>query len=757
MCRYSTTDKYSVAVMASGGLLDTIAAIRAGLTPIWGSDTDTLSQKLWRDLTGSECHGNAFKINYQTLRRPKILKTGFPCPDYTGLGSQLGADGATGSLYLKQVELILKISPDAAIIEQTDNVVNINNGREVKQLISDLQSDYIVHHATIPVWVYGDPTNRKRFIIVALHKRLGASAHNYQFPTPTFNDKHYPTAADVAVPDAEVPAEYILEGEPTEVYHWKEPNPGHIHHVGNYGEGVGHCYSPHPLQSWWGLANTQLTSNGGARRVMLDWRPGKQVNQTRLTTPIETVRMASLSSTYMDWIRTYTSDDNTLRLLVNNGVPLRTSMAIDLSVVSSLKQAGSKPDVPANFHPDLTTQQRAQFQYADAVDPTRPSYCGRNSQCGCYNGPLVRDSTLEAYNTAHYNHQNSSPGIRSMMVDTGASGSLSFTDIEHYLQQSVPSQYSIAVAKGGATMRGSRDGYLPIFVLNTAKQPGFKDQTALDLNTTTVKDLRTELFSLDQPYRHGKFNVLLRQPDFESGVNELYRPATSDTPEVRIPLRYDYTGTGGWWIDYILHSQPSAAHQTLLQRHHEDMLQSNTEANAARLHHFTYSTDTARDLYEQIRCHSAVKSTVVAIDSDVTRVIAQIMAQTATITARHPDERNIKCVKAGLKHGREKLPIKLFHRRYGHIGNCDDTCDICKMIKGCMRHIYKTVDPYRDTRPAHTWSMDTITFSHRSQAGSKYATVLRCKATGVIKVLPLYLKSDIVTQFEQWVDQEDAS
>ena len=183
------------------------------------------------------------------------------------------------------------------------------------------------------------------------------------------------------------------------------------------------------------------------------------------------------------------------------------------------------------------------------------------------------------------------------------------------------------------------------------------------------------------------------------------------------------------------------------------MLQSNTEANAARLHHFTYSTDTARDLYEQIRCHSAVKSTVVAIDSDVTRVIAQIMAQTATITARHPDERNIKGVKAGLKHGREKLPIKLFHRRYGHIGNCDDTCDICKMIKGCMRHIYKTVDPYRDTRPAHTWSMDTVTFSHRSQAGSKYATVLRCKATGVIKVPPLYLKSVIVTQFEQWVKE----
>ena len=83
MCRYSTTDKYSVAVLACGGLLDTLAAIRAGLSPIWGSDTDQLSQTLWKDLTGSECYGDAFKIKFQSLRRPKILKTGFPCPDYT--------------------------------------------------------------------------------------------------------------------------------------------------------------------------------------------------------------------------------------------------------------------------------------------------------------------------------------------------------------------------------------------------------------------------------------------------------------------------------------------------------------------------------------------------------------------------------------------------------------------------------------------------------------------------------------------------
>jgi site-specific DNA-cytosine methylase len=114
-CRKHAHDKYSVAVMACGGLLDTLAAIRAGLTPIWGSDTCKLSKQMWKDLVGNECYDDSFKMNTESPRQPTMLKTGFPCPEYTGLGSGLGSDGETGDLYVKQADLILKISPDAAI------------------------------------------------------------------------------------------------------------------------------------------------------------------------------------------------------------------------------------------------------------------------------------------------------------------------------------------------------------------------------------------------------------------------------------------------------------------------------------------------------------------------------------------------------------------------------------------------------------------------------------------------------------------
>ena len=232
------------------------------------------------------------------------------------LGLKATQATCTPNKYTKQAKLIKTMSLDVAIIEQTDNAININHGEDVKTLLKELQTDYLTHRAIIPMWQYGDPTNRKRLFIVAFHKRLGPQTQSFQFPKPTFDDHRYPTAANVSVLDNGVPRIYILEGGPISFYTCKKPKPGRIHHLGNYGPGAGDCNHSHPLQSWQGLANTQLTSNGGSGRVMLHWKPGDQHQHTRLITPIETTRLASLPSTYLDWIRSYDKRDATLQRLV---------------------------------------------------------------------------------------------------------------------------------------------------------------------------------------------------------------------------------------------------------------------------------------------------------------------------------------------------------------------------------------------------------------------------------------------------------
>ena len=87
---------------------------------------------------------------------------------------------------------------------------------------------------------------------------------------------------------------------------------------------------------------------------MLSWQPGTKPTRQRLTAPIETASMASLSSDYIQAIRKFynsASDDGSkavqvnnktvtcdqlIRICINNGVPLQTSTTLDQSIISHL-------------------------------------------------------------------------------------------------------------------------------------------------------------------------------------------------------------------------------------------------------------------------------------------------------------------------------------------------------------------------------------------------------------------------------------
>ena len=82
-----------------------------------------------------------------------------------------------------------------------------------------------------------------------------------------------------------------------------------------------------------------------------------------------------------------------------------------------------------------------------------------------------------------------------MLVDTGASGSLNFMDIEESMGGAMDSEYTIAVANN-SRMKGSLDGKLNIHVLNTCGYEGVSTATPFSFNTTTTK-----LFCVDALYR----------------------------------------------------------------------------------------------------------------------------------------------------------------------------------------------------------------------------------------------------------------
>ena len=134
-----------------------------------------------------------------------------------------------------------------AILEQTANAMDINDGAEVKSLMDRLSEMYMIHSKIVQVWRYGDPSNRQRLFIVAIHNSLGSRAKQFNFPQGTYESRRFPTAMDIAEPDEKVTPEYIREERPIERYNWHEPIPGKIHHVGNFGQGAGDSPSLHPL------------------------------------------------------------------------------------------------------------------------------------------------------------------------------------------------------------------------------------------------------------------------------------------------------------------------------------------------------------------------------------------------------------------------------------------------------------------------------------------------------------------------------
>ena len=771
-CAASTRDKYSVGIASNGGCLDTLSAIRAGMHPIWGCEIDDKNRKMFKDLTGAICYEDARLVakNIHKIRVPTVLHTSFDCKDYSSLGSLKGAEGERGGeMYVWQGKnLICKMGPEVVLIEMTANVVNVNGGKDLSRLIRDLEAQYIVHHKYISVWRHGDPTNRKRLFIVAVHKRHGLKAAQFKFPKEQFDEEWYPVAADVAIPDDQVPARYVLKGTPKKVYA-KDPKPGRMHHVARFGDGPGDREAPNAVQSHQGLAATQLTSNGCSRRTMLSWRRGDKIAKTRLTTPQETVRFASLDASYEAWARKFEDTDEFVQKCVNNGIPMATCHALDTCIVEFLEYLGVAKDVPATD--DSATVARAKFN-AKQRDQ-------RRSQG-------ISDDVRRQYGHVH-----------SMLVDTGAQISCSHEWMGAHLKGWRRSNKRVGTAsKDAQVMRGQREGKAQVTALNTAGHRDMPMASPMEYSTTTFAKgtLDQQLFSFQDHYEQG-WSMHIRQPEDPRGSG-MIRPADDGQPEQKIPFRYDWQERGGWYIDYVMQdaakAETSKAYATLLEVERQRCEESNSLTARKNLQQNSYTPTAASAVIERLLVHPGVKNIKVTgrmksrrlrglpakykglgrhtgakprpkvrrrgsetgqvDDKDIADIICGECASTEEhFVARHPGEKETRGTRMGLPHGVAKMKHMTFHRSRGHCGNADD-CDICKYVKGCMRRITKKVDPHRETRPGHTIHMDMIVFSHRSVERSKYMVVMTDEATGWCKYIYLYLKSEAPERIREAIE-----
>ena len=720
-CRDLTESRYSIAIMASGGLGDAIAAVRVGFQPIVGTEIHDLQQQMWSDLTAVPSSGDVYELKPKRMRAPSLYGAGMPCQHWSVAGEQAGEAGKGGSLYIDQGELITKWQPEMFYLEQSPNVKADKFRGSFSRLVEDLEELYVIHQKEIRCWEYGDPQNRTRLFIVGVHKKHGDKAKQWKWPTPKYNAERYPIAMDIAVEDTEVPPEYWREEK--EDLQWKNNTQqrlqtrvpaGEMDVLASWGPGMGNKSHPNKIQSWWGLLNTQLTSNGGGQRPPLSWRPGEPLKRTRLAVPQETLAAASFSSSYEKWVRSFHDNDDFLRLCVNNAIPMQTGVAVIQQCHDFLEYLGVEKDVVGLV--EATNEYRTS-QMAQVANPT-----GDWEDAG---------KAL----------------VKSILLDTGAQMNCVRQAAEKHFK--FPKKSQMVAAGVGGKQVGRKDGKLKLMCLNTAKAAGRKPVQQLEMKATSFKDFQDELMSFDPFYQEG-LSLAIRQP--EEGPSEIY---DWQDPSWAIPTRYDWVGGGGWWIDYIYEDEMHKAEdyvQTLAKETEYRTAAASSEA-AQMLRVNSFSVESAEAYLnkllstKQVRSLKRVRNNQVepeepgvtflvheedATDGQLEEIMAGVgLKQTDQVTykATHPGEVEIKGVKAGLHHGLNKQPYWAFHGNHGHCGvgkHTDGTvCPICVQVKGSATKYYKKYAPYKDVRMGHTWGMDAVTMETRSVEGNKYLVVLR--------------------------------
>ena len=104
-----TQTRPTVAVLATGGCIDTIAAIKAGFKPVWATEICPDRRRMWEELTGTTCHGDIFNQDYTQTPTPDYLTSGQPCIDYAKSGSCSGDEGETGWMFTAQAQVIRQL------------------------------------------------------------------------------------------------------------------------------------------------------------------------------------------------------------------------------------------------------------------------------------------------------------------------------------------------------------------------------------------------------------------------------------------------------------------------------------------------------------------------------------------------------------------------------------------------------------------------------------------------------------------------
>jgi len=128
--------------MTLGSLFDGVggwqlAAVRAGIVPIWSSEID----KFCRQITAIHFPNTIQLGDIREIDSPPyvdIVTAGFPCVDVSIAGNRAGLAGSRSGLFYDAVKLIRRIKPKYAIFENVVGLLNSNGGADFHAVLEEI-------------------------------------------------------------------------------------------------------------------------------------------------------------------------------------------------------------------------------------------------------------------------------------------------------------------------------------------------------------------------------------------------------------------------------------------------------------------------------------------------------------------------------------------------------------------------------------------------------------------------------------------
>jgi len=192
--------------MAYGALLAKPQISKRGdafsISHVWGVDQDRYAIETYNANKmgeGVQCDAMDFASAKNTTQHKTIadfqritaLAFGFPCNDFSMVGTRKGRHGAYGHLYRAGVAAINYANPIWFIAENVSGIHSANDGETFKQIQHELEhAGRHGYKLTVHLYKfedYGVPQYRHRYIIVGIRKDKSVS---FKVPAPECVDKH---------------------------------------------------------------------------------------------------------------------------------------------------------------------------------------------------------------------------------------------------------------------------------------------------------------------------------------------------------------------------------------------------------------------------------------------------------------------------------------------------------------------------------------------------------------------------------------